>query len=210
MEQQGGNSGPQRPRPTVENVAGTERKKVHPKRRRHCVAREERLAEVSRMYLRGATQAMIAVKLGVDRSTISYDIKALEQEWRDIRFRKLDRHKSMALAKIDEIERAAWSEWDKSQRDIEIVSEGPKGITKTRRGQCGDSRYLKVVLECAAQRCQLLGLDAWFGNIDWSKLTDEQVKRIAEGEYPEFVLATSGTGTSGSDPSKNGNGSLHQ
>jgi hypothetical protein len=76
--------------------------------------------------------------------------------------------KERELVRIDNLEREAWASFEKSKRrhvkKIEkVVTGGKSGDTieegKTSENQYGDPRFLMVIKECIAKRCQILGLD---------------------------------------------------
>lgn len=171
-----------------------------PKQKRE-MAQSQRRVKVADLYVRGYSQQAIAMIVGVCRETICKDIHAMQQEWMVQRVHSLDVRKARELQKLDEVERQCWLEWDLSKRVAETTTEAPTGRTIKRECRGGDTRYLKIILECVVQRCELLGLypDQW-GQIDWSKLSDDQVRRIAEGEDPRSVLAESSKGAPGTPP----------
>lgn len=170
-----------------------------------------RREEVARRYLQGETQAEIARVYNLSQGQISLDLKAIRAAWLASAIRDFDAAKAQELAKIDEVERAAWEGWKRSaetkevavqeQYDDPVVSRDDKGkaivTTKTRKharlqkeGQSGSPAFLNVILTCIERRCAILGLDAPKRFvIRWEELTDEQIDRLAAGEPPEKVLA---------------------
>lgn len=50
------------------------------------------------------------------RQMIDYDIKAIRKEWKKSRQEKFDQHKDYQLAQIEELARAAWDGYERSQR----------------------------------------------------------------------------------------------
>lgn len=70
------------------------------------------------------------------------------------------------IARIDLVEKKAWAAFDKSQQDLKEESEteesSSSGTTKRKtsitREQCGDPRYLQIVLKCVEKRLRLMGL----------------------------------------------------
>lgn len=147
---------------------------------------EQRRAEVSRFYLRGATLVEISREVRVSVTTVWKDLQSVRQEWLQSSLRNFDEARARELAKIDEIERQAWIGWNRSLRDWEqrnreisretgSRSDGshaasdesakskPGRAVKTsvaRRGQCGNPQFLMVVQQCVSQRCRLLGLES--------------------------------------------------
>jgi hypothetical protein len=120
------------------------------------------------MYLRGRLQAEIAEELGIAQSTVSRDLKALHEEWRQSALIDINEAKARELARIDELERTYWAAWERSREDAE--SEAKKAIDSAdgkryevqtqRKGQAGDPRFLQGVQWCIERRCKILGIDA--------------------------------------------------
>ena len=138
-----------------------------------------RRQEVATRYLRGEQQYTIARAVGVSQSQISLDLKALRDLWLASSLRDFDALKSEQLAKIDQVEVAAWAAWERSQQPREVSlteqTEGgevvgadgtsqPKRPTRKasmrREGQSGDPRFLAVIQKCIDQRCVILGLES--------------------------------------------------
>lgn len=163
----------------------------------------EQRQQIAARYLRGEYQSDIARDLGISQQQVSYDLKAIRATWLASAVRDFDSAKAQELARIDEVERAAWEGWRRSMQDKEIENlEGdgtldPKTrkpkvtkVTKRREGQAGSPAFLNTVLTCIERRCAILGLDAPKRFvIKWDELTDEQIDRLAAGEPPEKVLA---------------------
>jgi len=127
------------------------------------IARDRK--KIGELYLRGWLQVDIAEKLGVDRSTVSRDLKALHREWLASALADFSEAKAQELAKIDDLEREYWRAWERSCEDAETVrKEGTTKIldkiVKTAKGQAGDPRFLSGVQWCLERRCKILGLDA--------------------------------------------------
>lgn len=132
------------------------------------------LVTISSLYARGFTQRQIAAELAKSRpytlshKTICRDIKDVIAQWRETMVQNVDDLKSAELLRINEIEREAWREWERSKTGKERTlaerrtgGENPgEKASVTREGQCGDPRYLQVVQKCIEQRCEVLGLDA--------------------------------------------------
>lgn len=176
--------------------------------------RRQRVAE---MYLRGSYQSEIADSLGVDQTTISRDLLELRKEWQVSALVNINEAKAKELAKIDTLEMEYWRAWERSKLDAEIeVTEQvgsrkkpkpgdppgepaiiPEKIKKYKRveGQSGNPAFLAGVQWCINKRCEILGLNAAQRNqnlnVDLSRLTDEQLTRLANGEDLYHVLTTS-------------------
>lgn len=136
------------------------------------IARDRRRA--ADLYLQGWLQADIAADLGIDQSTISRDLKALQSEWLESALINFNEAKAQELAKVDRLEREYWEAWARSCEDAETVRQegsrkgkGTSGklppvdkIVKTSKGQAGDPRFLQGVQWCIDKRCKILGIDA--------------------------------------------------
>lgn len=127
------------------------------------VARDRR--KESDLYLQGWLQADIADELGIDQSTVSRDLKALQGDWLASALMDFSEAKSQELAKIDRLEREYWQAWERSCEDAESVTQegtaaNVEKIKKTSKGQAGDPRFLQGVQWCIERRCKILGVDA--------------------------------------------------
>lgn len=158
----------------------------------------QRRQQVAERYLRGEYQSAIAQSFGVDTATISRDLAAIRAQWLASAVRDFDAAKAQELAKIDEVERAAWAAWQRSTEDKEVAVQEAgadkklKKATLRKEGQSGNPAFLSTILTCIERRCAILGLDAPKRfSIAWEELTEEQMERLAKGEPPEKVLAIS-------------------
>lgn len=167
-------------------------------------ARRERVAQ---LRLRGLTQRAIVEALAAEGvvnaetgqpwsvGTIAGDLKALQRDWKKRAAAHVDEHRAQQLAMLDEVIRAAWAGAPVPGVVEELlrVSADPAASEERRREAvkglgsvaAGD---LRAVLASLKQRAELLGLDAptksMSFDIDMSKLSDEQLTRIAAGEDP--------------------------
>lgn len=174
---------------------------VHMESSRETTVIARRRQEVAERYLRGEYQTTIAAALNIDQAQVSRDLKALRELWLASAVRDFDAAKAQELAKIDEVERAAWGAWEKSTQNKEVATQETDGVTEAGRprikkavlrkeGQSGNPAFLNTILTCIERRCAILGLDAPKRfQIEWDKLTLEQEERLARGEPPEKVLA---------------------
>ncbi len=133
------------------------------RRSRSQLERDRR--EIARRYLRGDIQADIASDLGINQSTVSRDLAAIQEQWREERVHDINERKNIELARVDELEREYWQAWEKSKEDEQTkkaVKRGDKDVRQeiTVKGQVGDASYLRGVQWCIEKRCQILGLDA--------------------------------------------------
>jgi len=148
-----------------------------PKRKAFQIARDRE--EITDLYLMGWTQERITDRINQDqtrdyiltRQQIGYDLKKIQQAWRDSSLMNIDEAKRIELAKVDHLEREYWDAWERSCEDAEtkrlegILTPGTDGgkTTKqvvTRKGQAGDPRFLTGVQWCIERRCKIIGIDA--------------------------------------------------
>jgi hypothetical protein len=130
---------------------------------------ESRRCQVAALFLRGTKrQSELALRLGVNRSTISRDLKALNARWKEAAVRDLDAAKGQELERLDQLEAEYWQAWEKSKGPHEVTtteqttggdSDRTRAAIRTEE-QHGDPRYLDGVQRCIEQRCKLLGLCA--------------------------------------------------
>jgi hypothetical protein len=143
--------------------------------------RELHRAEVVRLIRRGYTKSAIAAHLRVSPNTITEDWKVVIRQIRADQTEDLKEYIACKLQEYSEIKKEAWEQWDKSKQDarkrvrernLRVIEprDKKKGtppktglvVTKdvsTRTGQCGDPRYLQVILNCLSAERELLGLD---------------------------------------------------
>jgi hypothetical protein len=140
-----------------------------------------RRQKVAAAYLRGGTQADIAVELACDQATVSRDLKALRGEWMKSALIDINEAKARELAKIDTLELEYWTAWKRSQEDAEseitkmqgtppkvdkdgkpIDNPAPSKVEKQskREGQTGNPAFLRGVEWCINKRCEIIGVNA--------------------------------------------------
>jgi len=178
-------------------------------RKRTRIQREYDLQEIGTLYLKGFVQAAIATHINknrdyeVSQQTVSNDLKTLQKRWLDSSLTDYNEAKAQELAKIDNLERLAWQDYEASKDPIVRRKTAKKidgQITEATQevgGQGeGNTRFLEIVKWCIDRRIKLLGLDApgrqevtgkgggpvELASIDLSTLSDEQLKRLAAGE----------------------------
>lgn len=132
------------------------------------LARDRR--RISDLYLQGWIQAAIAEVVGVDQTTVSRDLKALQEEWQAASIRNIDAAKAQELAKVDRLEREYWDAWERSKKNAETetterIEDDKAGTARLKaqvrkEGQVGDPRFLNGVQWCIERRCKILGIDA--------------------------------------------------
>jgi hypothetical protein len=131
----------------------------------------ERRKRVAGMYLQGITQWEIGRQLGVTQQCIAKDVRALEKEWIASAVVDIDSAKAKELARIDRLERVAWSAWRRScqrkekattrmERKLNEDTQKAKTVTsKATELRDGNPEYLKRVEWCITKRCELLKLN---------------------------------------------------
>jgi hypothetical protein len=177
--------------------------------------REYDLQEVSNFYLQGWIQAAIAKHLNKTRTyeitqqTVSNDIKAIQKRWLASSIRDFDDLRAQELAKIDNLERTYWLEYEASKDPVikrktakKVDGQTTEATQEVGQGT-GDPRFLQGVQWCIDRRVKLLGLDGptrseitgkdggpiEMASIDLNTLTDDQIKRLAAGEDVAAILA---------------------
>ena len=173
---------------------------------------EERRVLVAELYLQGWVQTAIAKQLGVTQPTVSADLKAIRQEWKESRIRDFDTLKAQELERLDKIERTAWEAWEQS-REPEITTkaskvDGQSRAERTTKHTHGNVNFLNTVIRCVDKRCDLLGLDAPFKvtqtDVDGNDLTAEQ----GRAEFDRIVaLLRQRSGETAANNGHAGNGS---
>ena len=75
----------------------------------------ERRREVANLALKGWTQAAIARHMHLPQATVSRDLAAMREFWREFPVYDFDRARLEQLQKIDLVEAEAWAAWQRSQ-----------------------------------------------------------------------------------------------
>lgn len=142
-------------------------------RKRTPGQREKDLVLISEWYCRGyGLREMAAMLAEVRDYTICFkqihkDIQELLSRWREAAFDNVQELKTAELARIAQIEREAWDQWEASKREREKTETerrtGSSNVSKarvTREQGLGDARYLQVIQNCIKQRADILGINA--------------------------------------------------
>ena len=158
--------------------------------------------DIARDYLMGKTQSEIALKIGVSRQQIGYDLKAIFLEWKQERLQNFEEKIFLELEKINLIESEAWWAWEKGKKDIEKISSKSNGlpknnnskkdfdvlqiveITETVEGSIPSQRFLEMVFKCIEMRLKILSvLPKNFG-----KKTDDLENELEDKEEVIAVI----------------------
>jgi transcriptional regulator with XRE-family HTH domain len=120
--------------------------------------------QVAELFLTGWTQQDIATKLGLAQSTVSNDLKAIQEEWRDSGVLDFDLARAVEVQKLLRLERELWDAYRRYQQPIEttrMVQIGKeRRFEKRITQQHGDRRILELLLKVSEARRSLLGLNA--------------------------------------------------
>lgn len=129
---------------------------------------EQDRAHIARLYLQGWTQAAIGAHLDMTQQMVSYDLLRVQEAWRESALVDINEAKARELARIDELERTYWIEWEASREDwtatmtkaVDVSGTTRKEATKRTEQRLGDPRYLSGVQWCIERRCAIMGIDA--------------------------------------------------
>ena len=122
----------------------------------------------AQLYLRGKTQEQIAAELGIDRSTVSRDIKKVEQWLRDDSVENLHEERRRAMAEVIILKETYWDGYESSQKPKERskavkTKNGQSGVERAEKQtetRVGETKYLDGVLRARQELNKLMGLYA--------------------------------------------------
>lgn len=127
----------------------------------------ERRARIAKLYLGGKSQPQISRELGIAQSTVSEDIAAMVVEWKRQAGVDVAARRAEELSKLNVVESTAWDSFEQSKQQKRVATASKKtdvdgqavvaSLTKIDRNE-GDPRFLKLILDCIAKRCVILGL----------------------------------------------------
>ena len=123
----------------------------------------QRRMKVSEFMKRRIPQVQMAEILGVSESTISKDVKAVTEEWRNYMVRNADTIKARELVELDEMELAASKEWMKDHH----------------------VRWLRMRLDIKKRRADMLGLDSPIVNVHRHEV-DKDLRDMSDDELNEL------------------------
>lgn len=164
-------------------------------RPRNKVQRQLDRESVARLTLQGWLQSDIAQYLEIDQSTISRDLKAIQQQWKESAIRDFDLDRQQELQRLALIEKELWQAWAKSQLPKEGSAihstsgdERLRIATKSEQ-RVGDVNFLAGILKVIDIRARLLGLSLpqqgtslhEDRSIDFSGLSISELRAIAAG-----------------------------
>jgi hypothetical protein len=123
-------------------------------------------ATVAELYLKGWTQLQIAQHLEIDQSTVSRDLKCLQEQWKASAARDFDTDKAAELERLAMIEKEAWAAWQKSQtaketslsEELAVASGGRSRTSVKIEQKTGEVAYINALVKIVDIRAKLLGL----------------------------------------------------
>jgi hypothetical protein len=173
-----------------------------PRHKRTPAQRQHDLEVISEMVLQGAKQSVIAAALSITQQQISYDLREVRRRWQTNATLSFDSYVAQEMEKLGLLEREYWAGWQRSQQPrknspvaVREKTDTASSETAARAGmRDGNPRFLDGVLFVMERRARLLGLDkparinGTIQTFDLTKLSDEQLERIANGESIESVI----------------------
>lgn len=127
------------------------------------IGREERLARLADLVLRGRGPAAICTDLDITISQLREMQAELKTRWRQSASRDTDEIIQQELARLEHLQAEYWAAWESSQMTIEIPLSTRLRMQRNvsrRISFGGDPTYLAGVLACMDRRSKMLGLDA--------------------------------------------------
>ncbi len=159
----------------IENTGGlVVTKSRKPKVERSKAQKTADMLTVMEMTLKGYQQHEIAKRLGIARSTVSYDLQKAYKMYLGKITSKVDEIKKRELAKLDLIESELWELYEASKKTAvrtttKTVGKGGKDgktieasqveVTQTEEARIGDASILTQIVGVIDKRAKLLGLE---------------------------------------------------
>ena len=140
----------------------------------------ERRRDVANLVHKGWSQAAIARHLQIPPATVSRDLAAMREFWREFPASDFEKVRLEHLQKLDLVEAEAWAAWQRSQEPQRSASltngkAGEQSRTSLKH-QTGDPRYLREVVRCVAQCHKMIGVQPL------EALPPEQVEPLSRTE----------------------------
>lgn len=124
------------------------------------------------MALHGWSQVDIAQYLEIAQSTVSRDLKAIQQQWKESAIRDFDLDRQQELQRLSMLEKEYWAGWERSQQSKETSLTEKLATGRDEAGQTlgrvklatrseqkvGDAIFLSGIQKVIDTRCKLLGL----------------------------------------------------
>lgn len=109
--------------------------------------------------------------------TVLNDLSSIEEEWKQSSVLDFNKAKAIQLARMEKIYDELWVAWEKSKTDaVSVIKHRTKVEVKPKKGkkaksrmlddsedirrehQCGDPRYMKLLMENVQMQCDLFGI----------------------------------------------------
>ncbi len=127
---------------------------------------------MARLALHGWSQVDIAQYLEIAQSTVSRDLKAIQQQWKESAIRDFDLDRQQELQRLSMLEKEYWGGWERSQQSKETSLTEKLATGRDEAGQTlgrvklatrseqkvGDAIFLSGIQKVIDTRCKLLGL----------------------------------------------------
>lgn len=185
---------------------------VRPRGNRGHRSETERTAHrvrVAKLTLQGYNQTQIGEVLEVDRSTVSRDLKAIREDWKNSTSHDVTVERSQFLAKLRLIQAEGWRAWEESRIEKVILidsrrEEGGEPATQEERDEPpqgyrrvvinpGNVGYLRTVFDAVKEEGAVLGLyprkdekpiepPPEVEDIDLTTLTFKDLVKVARGD----------------------------
>lgn len=133
--------------------------------------REEHLATVATLHMRGRKQFEIAGATSRSQGQISKDIHVVEQRWMDAQLQSMDKHKARLSATLVQLANEAWDAWS----DTRHPSHFANALSAT--------RDLRTLLGADAPKKTETEVSGSFEVRHVDELTDADLDAIARGNY---------------------------
>lgn len=140
------------------------------------------------LYQQGHSTRAISRNLGIRRGDVVQYIAEARREWMAERRDAINDVMVDQLQKLDLLEQRAWDAMERSgtRAKITTTTDGPDGATISVKefDQCEDPRYMAVIVQIIAKRCEILGINSAV------KVEHTMAKRVVEVvvKTPEEVL----------------------
>lgn len=127
----------------------------------------ERRAKAFRLYTRGLTLKQVSEEMveggkGPSIATVSRDVNHVLAGYRRMAAQDAALHLARELGRLNTLEAEAWEAWERSKGELVETFTGKtdrgSSARVVKRQRIGDARFMKIILDIHAQRCEMLGL----------------------------------------------------
>jgi hypothetical protein len=135
--------------------------------------REEHLARVAKLHMRGLTQHVVAKETGRSQGQICKDIKLIESRWLEEQLRSMGVIKARLSATLQQLASEAWDEWS--------ATKDPRHFANA----LASVRDLRALIGADAPRKTQAEISGSLEVRHVDELTDEDLDAIARGDYTD-------------------------